>query len=168
MSGAHQSSSSRSAGGSSDAPQMFRPSKPEDWEPYRDVIAHLYTTMKLKDVMVEMQTRHQFKATEKQYKTQLKKWSLDTKYTKASEYMAMIQTKRRRENENPPKQTRFILRGRPVDPKDITRFEKRAMKKGTIMSEEEIYAQGPIEDLVCETPSPEPSGAYSEPSQYQY
>ncbi|KAK3502969.1 Clr5 domain-containing protein [Neurospora crassa] len=176
---------------------VFRPTRPEDWEPYRDLIAHLYTTMKLKDVMNEMHTRHNFKATEKQYKTQIKKWNLDTKYTKASEYMAMIKTKRRRENENPPKQTRFILRGRPVDPKDINRFEKRASKKGMIKDEELAYnAKGmphnnhqygrcqqvntfgyeeaeDIEDLVYITPSPSPEPNYSSyappppPTQYQ-
>jgi hypothetical protein len=44
---------------------MYRPSKPEDWEPYRDIIAHLYNTMnmKLKDVMTEMQVSYNFKAT---------------------------------------------------------------------------------------------------------
>ena len=43
----------------------YRPSKPEDWEPYRDIIAHLYNTlnMKLKDVMTEMQVTYSFKAT---------------------------------------------------------------------------------------------------------
>ena len=43
----------------------YRPSKPEDWEPYRDIIAHLYNTMnmKLKDVMTEMQVTYNFKAT---------------------------------------------------------------------------------------------------------
>ncbi|KAK0715295.1 Clr5 domain-containing protein [Lasiosphaeris hirsuta] len=121
---------------------MYRPTKAEDWEPYRDIIAQLYTTMKLKDVMLEMQMIHHFKATEKQYKTQLKKWNLDTKYIKASEYMAMIKTKRQRESENPPKQTRFTLRGRTVDPKDITRFEKRALKKGMIKPEDQLYGQG--------------------------
>ncbi|KAK1774418.1 Clr5 domain-containing protein [Copromyces sp. CBS 386.78] len=166
----------------------FRPTRPEDWEPYRDLIAHLYTTMKLKDVMNEMHSRHNFKATEKQYKTQIKKWNLDTKYTKASEYMAMIKTKRRRENENPPKQTRFILRGRPVDPKDINRFEKRASKKGMMKDEELAYnTKGmiphnnnhhygcrqqqvntfgdeeaeDIEDLVYITPSPSPEPTFS-------
>lgn len=44
-------------------PAVFRPEKPEDWEPYRDVIAQLYTTMKLKDVMTEMQATYGFKAT---------------------------------------------------------------------------------------------------------
>ena len=44
-------------------PSMFRPTKAEDWEPYRDTIAHLYNTMKLKDVMAEMQAAYQFKAT---------------------------------------------------------------------------------------------------------
>jgi len=79
---------------------------------------------------------------EKQYKTQLKKWNLDTKYIKASEYIAMIKTKRERERENPPKETRFILRGRVVDPKDITRFEKRAQKKGTPLPKDDEYDQG--------------------------
>jgi hypothetical protein len=43
----------------------FRPSRPEDWEPYRQTIAHMYNTlnMKLKDVMAEMQVLYGFKAT---------------------------------------------------------------------------------------------------------
>ncbi len=87
---------------------------------------------------------------EKQYKTQLKKWNLDTKYIKASEYMAMIRTRRQRESENPPKQTRFMLRGRPVDPKDITRFEKRALKKGMMKEEDLMYDdQGKASALPC-------------------
>ncbi|KAK3688342.1 Clr5 domain-containing protein [Podospora appendiculata] len=148
---------------------MFRPTKPEDWEPYRDIIGDLYTMMKLKEVMAEMQIRHHFKATEKQYKTQLKKWNFDTKYTKASEYMAMIKTKRRRETENPPKQTRFVLRGRPVDPKDITRFEKRALKKGMIKGDEWAYDDDEdVEDLEYDTPPPEPSYSYASSSHYQY
>lgn len=46
-------------------PAVFRPTKPEDWEPYHDIIAHLYNTMnmKLKDVMTEMQVSYNFKAT---------------------------------------------------------------------------------------------------------
>jgi hypothetical protein len=142
-------------------PKMFRPSKPEDWEQYREVIANLYNSMKLKDVMTEMQVSYNFKATEKQYKTQLKKWNLDTKYIKASEYMAMIKTKRERERENPPKQTRFILRGRVVDPKDITRFEKRAHKKGKLNAQEEDYDQEAVEELLYDTPPPEEQQEYT-------
>ncbi|KAK4200365.1 Clr5 domain-containing protein [Triangularia verruculosa] len=123
-------------------PSAFRPSRAEDWEPYRDIIAHLYNTMKLKDVMTEMQMTYNFKATEKQYKTQLKKWNLDTKYIKASEYMAMLQIMREREAQDPSKQTRFILRGRPVDPKDIARFEKRHQKKGTLKEGDLAELQG--------------------------
>jgi hypothetical protein len=46
-------------------PAIFRPSKPEDWEPYYEVIAHYYNTMnmRLKDVMAEMETTYYFKAT---------------------------------------------------------------------------------------------------------
>ena len=79
---------------------------------------------------------------EKQYKTQIKKWNLDTKYTKRSEYLAMIRIKRRREREDPTKKTRFILHGRAVDEKDIVRFEKRAVKNGLIGSHDEPPEQG--------------------------
>jgi hypothetical protein len=81
-------------------------------------------------------------SSEKQYKTQLKKWNLDTKYIKASEYMFMIKTMRERQAENPPKETRFMLRGRVVDPKDIARFEKRAQKKGTMRDGDPIECDG--------------------------
>ncbi|KAK4126635.1 hypothetical protein N657DRAFT_568007 [Parathielavia appendiculata] len=135
-----------------DSVPMYRPSKPEDWEPHRETIAHLYNTMnmKLKDVMSEMQVTYNFKATEKQYKTQLKRWNLDTKYIKGSEYMFMIKTMRERQSENPPKETRFILRGRVVDPKDIARFEKRAQKKGIIKEGNPIECDGEL----CQVENP--------------
>ncbi|KAK2066921.1 hypothetical protein P8C59_000699 [Phyllachora maydis] len=137
----------------------IRPQKSEDWEPYRDAITQLYGSSRLKEVMADMQAMYGFKATEKQYKTQIKKWNLDTKYTKASEYVAMIKTQKRRERENPGKQTRFTLRGRPIDPRDIARFEKRAMKKGGVNFEEAEEGGGYIEDLEYETPSPTASVA---------
>ena len=57
----------------------------------------------------------------------------------------MIKTKRRREREDPPKDTLFTLRGRMVDPKDIIRFEKRAIKKGTITADETLSHQGRLD-----------------------
>lgn len=96
---------------------------------------------------------------EKQYKTQIKKWSLDTKYTKGSEYLAMIKTKRRRERGNPPKDTVFTLRGRPIDPKDIARFEKRAIKKGIITQDDGLSDQGKSEPLIRVPQNPPISGA---------
>lgn len=56
--------------------------------------------------------------------------------------MFMIKTTRERAAENPPKETRFILRGRVVDPKDITRFEKRAVKKGHMKEGDPIEVEG--------------------------
>lgn len=46
-------------------PVVFRPSKPEDWEPYREIIANYYNAMnmKLKDVMTQMEVTYGFKAT---------------------------------------------------------------------------------------------------------
>lgn len=66
--------------------------------------------------------------------------------------MFMIKTIRERQAQDPPKETRFVLRGRVVDPKDIARFEKRAQKKGLIKEGEPIEVQGePPEKkrLVC-------------------
>ncbi|RKU48907.1 hypothetical protein DL546_008856 [Coniochaeta pulveracea] len=132
--------------------RMVRPASSSDWEPYREVISQLYEEIRLKDVIIEMERSYNFKATEKQYKTQIKKWSLDTKYTKGSEYLAMIKTKRRRERGNPPKDTVFTLRGRPIDPKDIARFEKRAIKKGIITQDDGLSDQDSVDDLVYGTP----------------
>lgn len=54
----------------------------------------------------------------------------------------MIKTMRERQAMNPPKETRFVLRGRAVDPKDIARFEKRAQKKGTMKEGHPIECDG--------------------------
>ena len=54
----------------------------------------------------------------------------------------MIKTMRERAAQNPPKETRFILRGRVVDPKDIARFEKRAQKKGAMKEGASIQVDG--------------------------
>lgn len=47
----------------SSSPKMFRPTKEEDWERFKEPIFDLYMTMTLKEVMVEMQATHGFKAT---------------------------------------------------------------------------------------------------------
>ena len=49
--------------GSQSSSSYLRPSKAEDWEPYREIIAELYRTKKLKDVMDEMEKVYFFKAT---------------------------------------------------------------------------------------------------------
>ena len=42
---------------------FVRPEIAADWEPYKDAITELYKTLKLRDVMVQMETGHAFKAT---------------------------------------------------------------------------------------------------------
>ncbi len=49
--------------GSQAGSSYIRPQKAEDWEPFRDIIAELYRTKKLKEVMEEMETVYYFKAT---------------------------------------------------------------------------------------------------------
>lgn len=43
--------------------QYIRPSRSEDWEPYRAIIEALYKEKKLKDVMDTMEATYSFKAT---------------------------------------------------------------------------------------------------------
>jgi hypothetical protein len=59
----HYSSHGSSSSGSRSSSSTVRPSKSEDWEPYRDIITDMYSSMKLKDVMSEMQRSYAFKAT---------------------------------------------------------------------------------------------------------
>lgn len=54
----------------------------------------------------------------------------------------MIEIKRAREGEYPPKETIFSLRGRIIDPRDILRFEKRAIKKGLISADGTLSGHG--------------------------
>lgn len=60
-----------------------------------------------------------------QYKKQLGKWGLDNKRVKDSEYQAMLKKKRKREQEDPQKESAFRLRGAEVETSKITRYKKR-------------------------------------------
>lgn len=60
-----------------------------------------------------------------QYKKQLGKWGLDNKCIKDFEYQAMLKKKRKREQEDPLKESAFRLRGAEVDSSKITRYKKR-------------------------------------------
>jgi hypothetical protein len=56
-------SGEKSAAAGQSQGSYLRPTKPEDWEPYRELIAELYRDKKLKEVMEVMETEHGFKAT---------------------------------------------------------------------------------------------------------
>ncbi|KAL8377098.1 hypothetical protein RB595_007983 [Gaeumannomyces hyphopodioides] len=122
--------------------QYFRPSRTEDWEPYRAIIEALYKEKKLKEVMDTMETSYSFKATTRQYKIKIKEWGLDDKYIKTSEYLGILKVKRRREREDPNRDTVFWLRGKQVDPASITRFETRATKRGLITANDTLSDRG--------------------------
>ncbi|KAK5662110.1 hypothetical protein OQA88_8015 [Cercophora sp. LCS_1] len=76
----------------------------------------------------------------------------------------MVDISRERAEESPPKKTRFVLRGRVVDPKDIARFEKRLLTKGkAVYDGKGGTEQEPIEDLAYDTPSEGEGYPYPEP-----
>ncbi|KLU85420.1 hypothetical protein MAPG_04446 [Magnaporthiopsis poae ATCC 64411] len=134
--------------------QYIRPSRPEDWEPYRDTIEALYKENKLKDVMDTMEATYAFKATTRQYKIKIKEWGLDDKYIKTGEYLGILKVKRRREREDPNRDTVFWLRGKQVDPASITRFETRATKRGLIKATDTLSDKASLgDDLQYMTPT---------------
>ncbi|KAI1076619.1 hypothetical protein F5B20DRAFT_313740 [Whalleya microplaca] len=131
---------------------FFRPKHAEDWEEWREIISELYKTMELKVVMREMEEVHRFKATEKQYKIKLTAWGLDKKYIRPQEYLAMVKKKRKRETGQHSKATQFKLRGEDVNMDNVTRWEKRNIKKGKLSLDDTLSEVGTPGSLECFTP----------------
>lgn len=69
---------------------------------------------------------------EKLYKTKFRKWGVDSKHIKSSEYMAMIKKKRKREQYEPGRVTKFQLHGKDVPESKIERRETHMMKQGKV------------------------------------
>lgn len=151
------------------SPPTIRPDKAEDWEPYREIIADMYRTMKLKDVMEEMEKSYGFKGTIRQYKGKIKAWGLDTKYTKTSEYLEVIRHDKERGESPGPARTSS---GKQISESSLNRFKKRAEKRGILPSngsssssghaaDQQGYEQGYYEDYYAYDAS------YQDPA-YQY
>jgi len=47
----------------SQLPAPFRPQNPQDWEPYKEAVTHLYSDMELSAVIEAMERDHNFRAT---------------------------------------------------------------------------------------------------------
>ena len=101
-----------------------RPSQSNDWEEYRDIVQQLYVTedKPLPDVVDEMKRKHQFYATERQYKRRITEWQLD-KNVKDEEMRSIIAVEAMRLRQG--KNSTFHVRGRLVDRKKIDRFVQR-------------------------------------------
>ncbi|EHA56897.1 hypothetical protein MGG_06790 [Pyricularia oryzae 70-15] len=140
-----------------------RPTRPEDWEPYRGIIEELYKTQKLKDVMDTMERVYFFKATTRQYKTKIKEWGLDDKYIKTNEYIGILKEKRRLERDDPGRSYEFYLRGKHVEASSILRFESRATKRGLIQAGESLADRESLGSELQYFPSDE---AYAEEGEY--
>lgn len=69
---------------------------------------------------------------EKLYKTKIHDWGVDTKHVKSCEYMAILKKKRKREQDELGKATKFQLRGQLVPDSKITRWKTRMLRQGTI------------------------------------
>ncbi|MCJ1460721.1 hypothetical protein MMC28_011103 [Mycoblastus sanguinarius] len=105
--------------------KISRPQCSQDWEDRKAAIEELYTSKPLKDTMRVMEKDHLFKATESQYKKQLRKWGLDHKRIKGPEYKAIIRKQRSREQQGLGDKSRFVLRGVEVGNSKIVGFQER-------------------------------------------
>ncbi|KAM0804564.1 hypothetical protein BDR22DRAFT_969883 [Usnea florida] len=126
---------------------VYRPQCAQDWEARQAPISEFYGCMTLDDMMKLMEEKYSFKATKKQYKTQLSKWSLRKNIT-AAEYKAMIRKKQKRERFGKARSA-FRLRGAGVEGSDIIRFQKR--KK--ICNDDEMSDVPTPSSLSCYTPT---------------
>ncbi|KAK3940914.1 hypothetical protein QBC46DRAFT_259902 [Diplogelasinospora grovesii] len=54
------------------------PRTPDDWEPFKEILTDLYITQNriLRDVIVIMETEHDFRATPKMFKNQFSRWNI--------------------------------------------------------------------------------------------
>lgn len=116
----------------------------------KDTICRLYSTNELNNVIWIMEEDYKFKArydnvlslllffpililkSAKLYKTKFCEWDVDTKRIKPCEYKAMLKRKRKREQDEPRKETRFQLRGECVPDFKIARWETRMLIQGRI------------------------------------
>lgn len=126
----------------------------QEWDRRRPMIYLLYFVedLPLHEVMRRMDIEHNFQATyvsceklvflerrthgfhrRKQYQTKISQWKIDKK-VKDCEMKAMIRKKREREAENPPKESTFLVRGHPVGPHKIARFERDKLSSQCVES----------------------------------
>ncbi|KAM7218481.1 hypothetical protein V8F06_006085 [Rhypophila decipiens] len=163
------SSKASNASGSSKASKPSRPfttqstyASPENWDLHRAEITTLYLDQDktLREVREYMEKTHGFFATEKMYKTRIKKWALD-KNNKMDEVVYMVRIKNQREAMG--KRTEFIIRNRSVDWKDIERYMNRTPGLQAKVEDSQFELGSSIHGIVCRTPSPDPAQMLSVP-----
>ncbi|KAI8223099.1 hypothetical protein K4K54_006390 [Colletotrichum sp. SAR 10_86] len=96
----------------------------ELWTCHQGVITRLYKdeNRPLKEVKQIMETEYFFHATERMYKTRIKRWGLDKKF-KEAEILALLKLKRDRDAVG--KNTRFAIRNQDVDWGRVVHYLKR-------------------------------------------
>ncbi|KAK3323316.1 hypothetical protein B0T19DRAFT_201450 [Cercophora scortea] len=130
----------------------------DDWEGHRATVTRLYLDDQktLKEVKKYMEETHLFFATEKMYKTRIKKWALD-KNNKMAEVAYMVRLKRQRDAVG--KRSAFTVRNRPVDWSDIERYLHRTPGFQAKIDNGQIELGTAALGIVCRTPSPDPAAA---------
>ncbi|KAF4822995.1 hypothetical protein CGCTS75_v010514 [Colletotrichum tropicale] len=96
----------------------------DHWTCHRGIITRLYRdeNKTLKEVKQIMEETYYFHATERMFKTRIKRWGLDKKF-KEAEVLAMLQVKNKRDAAG--KKTRFTVRNQEVEWERIAHYLKR-------------------------------------------
>ncbi|TDZ21128.1 hypothetical protein Cob_v005793 [Colletotrichum orbiculare MAFF 240422] len=123
------------------------------WDLYRLLITRLYREEKkpLREVQIIMEQQHSFLATERMFKTRIKRWGLDKKF-KEPEVFAMLYAKQKRDAVG--KESEFVIRDQVVNWEDVTEYLKRRRRPPKSRQARNLRELG----ITCRTPLESKSG----------
>ncbi|KAL2670250.1 hypothetical protein Neosp_014717 [[Neocosmospora] mangrovei] len=99
---------------------------PEMWQSHRGIIAELYQSNTLNDVMKIMADMHKFFATVRMYKSHINKWGLQKNF-RAKQVQALLHQKAERDAAQ--KASSMYIRGHRVDSKKLETYISRTSKQ---------------------------------------
>ncbi|RSL71275.1 hypothetical protein CEP53_001522 [Fusarium sp. AF-6] len=131
---------------------------PDMWQSHRRIIAELYQSHTLKEVMRIMTDKHKFFATVRMYKSHISKWGLQ-KHFRVNQVQALVHQKAERDAVQ--KASSMYIRGNKVDSKKLQTYINRTSKqnKDRLLTAANggplsPSAQGLMAVVACRTPSP--------------
>ncbi|MCJ1332690.1 retrotransposon-like protein 1 [Thelotrema lepadinum] len=99
--------------------------RPEEWDRIKGPFVELWVNQNrsLRDTMQALETEFGFFTTRNQWNSMIKNWKINKK-AKGSEMQHIVKIQRRRQQENPPKQTVFRIRHKPQEAAKIERYAR--------------------------------------------
>ena len=133
--------------------------KPEDWIRVQPIIHQLYVVEQrpLHQVQKVLEEQHNFRATQRMYKSRIQTWRYDKKFKEAEWRQIISLWKKRRDEQG--KDTIFKVRGRTINSAKIRKFLKRKKLDEATFLNQRSDEENPLSNIVCTTPPGSP-GAF--------